>query len=339
MPERSTVAQGVQIGVEATAGTAVPANRRLQSLGISIRPDMEFDEFEPSGNKFATLVLLDKEWTAADLEGRLTYTEIVYVLSSLMGTATITTPDTATNARQWEFTISATSADTPKTLTVESGDGSLAERVAGLLINALTLGISRDSGVSLSGEGFGRLFTAGATLTASPTSIALVPAMPKDFSVYVDAPPAAPYDDADVEDTLGTTKLTRVSAVEVELGDRYSQFWAVDSAQTSFATTVEGRPATTLTLTVMADSVGMGFLATAREGATRFVRIEGISNVEVEAGIPYSITIDMAVKINDVGDRDDSDNAQVIPYGMRFVYDPDWDASVRVRVVNGLTAL
>ncbi len=336
MAERSAISQGIQVGVETVEGTAVAANKKLSSLSIVPSPNMEFSSFSPAGNKFDTLSILNREWSNISLDGYPTYTELIYALSMLMGAATVTTPVGATNARQWEFTINATSDDPPKSLTIERGDSNLAEKVAGAVLNALTIGFSRTSDPSLSGDGFARQYQTGATLTASPTTIPLVPVLPKDVCVYVDAPGSDP------EAALGTTKLTRCNNYSFAVGSRFSNFWALDCAQDSYVATLETKPTTTIELGVMADSTGMGFLANARAGDTRMVRIEADSGVEIDTGVAtstYRLTIDAAIKFSSVGDLADQDGAMVLPYTGTIVFDPTWGKAFRVQLVNNLTAL
>ena len=336
MPERSYISQGIQLGIEGVEGVVSPANRKLSSVSIMPRPNMEFSQFRPQGNKFNTLSVMNREWSTADIEGFPTYTEIIYLLSSLMGAATITTPAGATNARQWAFSINPTAADVPVSFTVEKGDGSFAERVAGLVVNSLNIGFSRTGDPELGGDAFARAYTTGVTLTAAPTELSLVPILPKDVSVYVDAPGATP------ETALGTTKLTRVSNVAVNISDRYSQFWSLDAAQASYSAILEGEPGATVDLSHMADASGMAFLANARAGDTRMVRIEAKSSTLIDAGIAasaYRMTIDLAMKFSEVGDMSDEDGAVVIPYTGVIVYEPTWANAIRVQVVVPATAL
>lgn len=335
MPERSAISQGIQIGVETVEGTAVAAGKKLSSMSITPRPNMEFSTFGPQGNKFDTLSVLNREWSTADIEGVPTYTEIVYPLSSLMGAATITTPAGATNARQWAFAINPTSADAPKSFTVEKGDGSVAERVAGLVVNSLTIGFSRTGDPELSGDAFARAYETGITLTATPTTLALVPILPADVSVYIDALTTGASD-------FGTTKLTRVNSASVSISDRYMQYWALDAAQDSYVATLEGKPGATVEFSVMADSTGMGFIANARAGDTLAFRMEALSATEIDSGVAasaYRMTIDAAIKISDIGDMDEVDGAVSIPFTGTIVYDSTWNQAISVQIVNALTAL
>ena len=89
MPERSTLNQVVQIGVESTAGTAVAPTTVLAAMSIEPSPTAQVDQFRPAGQKYRSLTALGKEWTEAALSGRLTYNEIVIPFSSAIDTATI----------------------------------------------------------------------------------------------------------------------------------------------------------------------------------------------------------------------------------------------------------
>jgi hypothetical protein len=94
MPERATVYEGLQLGVESTAGTAVPALKRLRGLELEITPQMPTEALRPMGNKFSTDVVRQKEHCEGTLRGQVCYTDLVYLLSSLLCEATVTTPTT-----------------------------------------------------------------------------------------------------------------------------------------------------------------------------------------------------------------------------------------------------
>lgn len=335
MPIRSTIAQGIQVGIESTEGTAVAANRRLSSVGFSFDPNIDFDQFRPMGNKFNTLSVPGEDWSGVSYEGQPTYDELVYLFSSLLTTATITTPATGTNSRQWEFIPAATTSDAPKSLTIERGDATIAERVAGALLTGMDLTFRRDS-IDMSGDGMARAIATGITLTSSPTAIPLVPVIPKTVSVYVDAPSTS---SAGATDTaLGTTKLSLVREASLSISDRYAPFWALDAAQASYAASLEGEGGWEIGITPVADSTGMAFLTNARAGDSRAIRIEAVGSI-IETTITYKLTIDAIGQIIEVGELSDDDGAQVIPYTFGIVYDTTWAKALRVRVVCTRTAL
>ncbi len=78
-----------QIGLEATAGTPVPATRRLQSIGFEIAPSREIQGFRPRGSKFMTKHAPTREWSEgsiADGSG-FAYNEVQYILASIFSRA------------------------------------------------------------------------------------------------------------------------------------------------------------------------------------------------------------------------------------------------------------
>jgi len=168
MAERSSLNQTVQIGVEATAGTAVWAGRRLQSIGFEPSPSVEMDQFRPMGQKYRALTTLGKEWTESSISGRGSYTELVYVLASVVNTPVITTPAGATDARLWTFTSDPTEDDTPKTFTMEHGSDVRAARMSYSLITEFGMTFNRQS-IEVSGSMMSRALTDGITRSESRT--------------------------------------------------------------------------------------------------------------------------------------------------------------------------
>lgn len=92
MPERATVHNAVQVGVEVTPGTVVPASRRLQSTRIEPNPIAPVNAVRAEGSKFNTDVILTKEHTEAALSGEMSFTDLCYLFSGLLTTPTITIP-------------------------------------------------------------------------------------------------------------------------------------------------------------------------------------------------------------------------------------------------------
>lgn len=330
---RASISQTVQIGVEATHGTAVAANRKLQSLSIEPSINPETDQFRPMGQKWPSLVTLNREWVTANLSGAPTYDEIVYPLSSVLEEATVTQPD-ATNApsvRLWTFTPSSTDIDTFRTFTVEQGDSTRAHRFAFGAVTEFGLDISR-GGIDLSGSMIGTALQDGVTLTAGPTTLPLVPVLPSQVSVYMDNTAAG----------LGTTKLAAgggpAFSANVNIGDRRGPVWPIDAALDSFGQTVETEPSGSLELTLEADATAMGLLTTLRNGDTKFVRIEAVGNI-IATTFPYRLTIDLALKVSDIGDFDDEDGVFVVPPTLQLVHDATWGRALQVEVQNTTSAL
>lgn len=335
MAERSTLTQVVQIGVEATPGTSVAANKRLTSLGIEPSPHSEIDGFRPAGQKFRALHSLGKEWSESALTGRSVYTELIYPLSSVLTTGVITTPAGGALSRKWVFTPAVSAVDTPKTFTVEHGSSVRADKFSYGIVTELGMTFNRTA-CELSGSMLGRALQDNIVLTASPTVLPLVPVLPTQISVYADSDSAG----------LGGTKLTRVISAEVSIGSRYNPVWVLDAANPSYVSHVEVEPDVTMTLTLQADSNGMDILNDMRNGATKFMRIEAIgANIDTNgtggatADVPYQLDIDMACQVSDTGGFSDQDGVYAVEWTLTSVADPTWAKALEVSVVTNNTAL
>lgn len=329
MPERATVNQVTQIGVEAggTPGTLVAATRRLQSFSIDPGPDVEVDEFRPEGYKYHTLVNPVKESVTADIEGRPTYNELAYLLSSCLTTAAVVANGAGFN---WAFTPATNADDAPKTLTVERGSGVRAHRFGYGLVSELNLTFDRDAGVSLEGSMIGTRLEDNIVLSAGATELVPVPIYIGQTDIFLDPTFA----------TIGTTKLARCKTARLSIGDRWNPVWVIDSTKPSFAAHVENAPTVRLELTVEADAAGMALLGNLRNGDTRFVRIRSQGPL-IAAAVFNTFTADVAGKIAEVGDFEESDGLVTIGWTFDAVHDPTagWARAFRIDLTNTLAAL
>ncbi|HEV8639447.1 MAG TPA: hypothetical protein VG370_35000 [Chloroflexota bacterium] len=330
MVDRAVVFEVNQLGLESTPGTSVAADKLMQAMHVALAPAAEVETYGPMGQKYDTLSILNREWSAGAVTGKPTYTEIVYPLSSVLTTAVITTPGGGTLSRDWTWTPSSTAADTPKTFTIEQGQAGsgLAEKATYLIFTELGLSFSRTGGVEMTGSAIARAIATGQTLTGSPTAIALVPIAPGQVSVYVDDTSAA----------LGTTKLLRDFVAEFTIGDRFNPVWPLNAALTSFDATVEAKPTATLKLTLGNDTAGQAFLATMRTGASKFVRIEAIGAL-IEGAIPYKLRIDCHCLVADAPDKGDVEGLSTLEWTFRVAHNAAWGRALQVVVTNALTGL
>lgn len=326
MPERSSLSQGVQLGVEVTEGVSVGANRKLQAAGFALSPNLETNRFRPMGQKYDSLVTPGKEWTAVDVSGVGTYEEIIFLLSSVL---TATTPTVVgTTGQQWAFAPSSVAEDTVKTFTVEQGGTVRAHRAAGVVLTDFGITWNKDA-VELSGSGMGQLFTDGITMTPTPTVVPLVPILPTQIDVFLDPTFA----------TLGTTKLLRVLEGELSLGSRFGPVWVLNSANPSYVARVETEPDATFRLLLEADPAGMALLTTARAGSTAFIRVVATGGTIGAGPAVYKAQFDLACKVEDIGSLDDSDGVYAVEYNTRLVHDNALGGALKVTIVNSQTSL
>lgn len=328
MPDRATVTQAIQIGLEATPGTAVAANKTLRSVSVDIGIEGENDIHRPEGHKWPVLAVPGMEWTSADLRGKPTFTELCYLAEAHFQTAAVVAD--GTNGKKRVYTIADVVADTKKTLTVEQGDGVRAHRFAYGMVTELGFEFTRQA-ANLSGSMIGQLLTDGVAMTATPADIALKPIVPKTVDVFLD----------DTSAGLGTTKLLRAFKVAPKIGNRFGPVWALNSAASSYDGDVELAPAGELALTVEADAAGMAAgLTPFRSGATKFMRIKAVGDVIAGAAASaYLFQLDLALKIRQPQKFEDADGVFAIGFNAEIVRDDTWTKAVELTLINEIATL
>lgn len=343
---RSTVAQRVQIGLEATPGTVVPANKSLGSLSFALSPSVETNEFRPKGMKYPTIVNANKEWAEGDLDGTPTYEEVVYPLSSVFSEATVAEVmdgATATGAYQWQFSPKSQGADDPQTFTVQTGDAVQCEQTAHVLVTDFNLDFSRDEN-ALGGTAIGTRLDKDATLTASPDPVSddLTPIQPGQVCIYM-ADTQAELSVGGVSDS--TKRFGTVLHANPSIGGRFNPVWYLNCTLDSFATFVEApEPTFEVDFLTEANDAGMAFLDQFRAGQTKFLRIEATGPVIYEGAttaedVRMLFRWDFAVKVNEPGDMSDEDGVYAINPTLTVVHDPEWDRATQVTVINTVEAL
>lgn len=332
MPERSMITQVVQLGVEATAGTSVAANKRLAMAQISPSIQIETQRFRGSGNKVDSQLAVGKEWIEAGISGGGNYQELPYLYSSALRKATPTQPDSVgfPTVYEWLFTPQPSATDVVQTYSVEVGDANFAEKFAHGVLSAIGRTYNRDSGESgLTGTMVGRALDTSATLTGSPTLLPIQPVVADEVAVYLNDTAAA----------LGTTELTRVVQCGWSVGGRQNPFFVFNRAQSSFTGITEGEIDGTFTVALQADAAGRNLILAMRAEETKFVRME--ARGELIGGTHYyTERIDLAGQVESIGDFGDIGGGL---YGMevtfRMVIDPTWANFMQAYIKNTLGAL
>jgi hypothetical protein len=337
MPERSTIAQRVQIGVESQQGTAVAATKNLLALSIGLNVAEDVHTFQPKGAKYPTVVYNGREWADCDVAGDATYSEIQYPMSSALCspvTSQLLDGATPTGAYRWVYDPLTFGADTVKTYTVEQGDNVRAHRAANMIVTAFGLRWDR-KGVTITGDGYAAAIEDGIALTSSGvTSIPTVPIQPTQLDVYLDNTIAG----------LGTTKQLRVLSGEWGVTGRFASLFVVDSSQPSFVAHVEKDPGSTFKLKVEADAQGMANLNKFRTAQTQYLRLTAkgpkiYSGTSAANDVYYSLQVDVAGKVSAVSKFEDSDGVYAVEFTFTTVHDATWGKAYHIELVNNQSAL
>lgn len=183
--------------------------------------------------------------------------------------------------------------------------------------------------------------TASAAVT-SPTggaaisSIGLVPVLPTQICIW--AFPSAQTSISTTTNETDTYKLFDVLEAVLSISGRYGPYYALDCAQPSFSAMVEMAPTVQLTLKMLADSVGLGYLTQLRNGGTVWFRIKASGDV-IATVEHYELTIDMPGKITASSDIADSDGVYAVTWTFDAVPQLSGGGALEIVAVNNITAL
>lgn len=263
MSETITINQNGQIGVESTAGTLVPANKLLEAVEIIPQAMVEQAKFRKQGRRHKTVIEPGKDYTGAKFSGLATYTEMIYLLSAMLGAPAFAGVGATSHSQTWAPAL--TGSITPKTLTIEQGDAVRARKFGYGFVHGFQMKYTRDE-VTISGDIMGQQLKddGTVTMTPTPTAIGIVPILGTQWSVFLDPTSGA----------IGTTQLLRVLEADFSYKGAFGPVWTGNSGITSFATIADLAPVIELKLLMEADTQGMSLLNTyARAGATAYVQL------------------------------------------------------------------
>ena len=327
MAERATVFQKVQIGIESTKGTGVAATKIVTATEFTMGPKFDVKTYRPSGYRFPTVASLSKEWMEAKLSGPITYSELVYWLSSGMKTIT---PATASGATTCAFDIATNAANTTKSFTVEMGSAERAHKFAYGQLTSFGMSFDRDEN-KFTGTMMGKAMQDAITLTAltSAAEIALKPVMPTETSFKI----------ADTAAGLaGATALTRGFSAEFSLDNLFGVVYPVNATAT-YAADVPLVPSSKVSLFAAADSEAMALLANVRSGDTKFLRITA-TGPQIGAGpATYSLVADLAVKFKETDDFSDEQGVFALKYNGELAHDSTFGKALAITVINEVPSL
>jgi hypothetical protein len=170
---RATVFNTTLLGVEVTKGTSVSPVKRLLATGFNLKPKVPVVPFRPMGSKYATTAVRQKEHTEGDIEGTLSFNDICWLASGLLETAAITTPSGATNTRRWTWNPAVFGPDDNVAFTVQMGSSVRAEQAGYVLIDGLTLRVTKEQ-AAISGNIIGQELTESITLSTGRNEVQTV---------------------------------------------------------------------------------------------------------------------------------------------------------------------
>ncbi len=283
VPERGIVFQGAQIMLEATPGSmpAAPQPRRLLATKIMAVPKPKPVPFKDAGTKGITQVQQAEEVTEANITGALSYTELPYLLESLLKKSPAPVlSGTQTYTRTYVIDARNPTAF-PQTYTVETGSSLGAERFAFALMKQLTLKTSK-SAATVDGMMIGWPLQDG----SSPTPVVLTPGGtdvvkaqidPSSIGVYIgDNPPSL-------------TRLVTPLDTELRLNGLWKEQEYQNDTNKSYDGVVECAPDFGIKITAGNSSQCYMLLSRLRVGQSIYVGLQAKGAViEVVGGVTYT---------------------------------------------------
>lgn len=340
MPERASVNELLQLGLESVVGTAVAANRQMALFEVVATGEYDPKPFAGEGRKQAAAVLPNKDWVTAKWSTKgnagdaVSYTEIVYVLASLFGRPTPTTHAGGTNSKDWTFDapLQGSPANPTATYTAQQGSAAHAHQFAGFLFTDITIKGNRD-GVSASGSCIAQTLTTNNALSSSPTKLLTDPILGADWTVYRDTTSAG----------LGTTQLLRVFEWEYAYTNVWGVIWPGNKVASgnTWAALVELDPKHTARIKVEADAQGDTGFSDVRAGTTEFYRIDCKGQVFVapDNAINRELKIDIAGKVNAAIPLTDGNDLLEEDILLEVVEDTTWGHAALIVATNLVAAL
>lgn len=329
---RSFVNQGIQIGKETTPGTAVAANKLLRSLSFNLSPRQESNQYRAHGFKINTASQVHRFWSEGPIDGPLDFNEIVYVLSTILGAATITTPAGGTLSRQWLFTPKAQGDDASISLTVEKGDSVAAQQIANVMATDLSFDFANND-LTVGGTAIGREGVS-TTLTASPTAVSSDQVIGSARGVDVFIADSLGVNNA----TLYATKLTDAIHESFGIGKKQGPRFVHNTTYPSFKDVIEMAPDMSASFATEHNAQSRALYDAISSNPVKFLGFRCTGPV-IEASISYLFEIVFACNITGAEEADE-DGVYAYNYTAAPRYDPSLgNAAFQVRVINKVTAL
>jgi len=211
------------------------------------------------------------------------------------------------------------------TYTIEFG-GSLGETN----VAAVTTGVG-----SLTGGTAAAVVTTP-TAGAAVSSIALVPILPTQVSIYAFA--TAPASISDTTNETSTYRLSDVMEAVWTVSSRYGAYYTLDASQSSFGAMVETPPTMQLTTKMQANTEGLAYLTTLRNGGTVYFRIKAVG-ATISSAEEYEYVMDFAGKVSAASELADSDGVYAVTWTWDAVPTLTGGGPLEIAVVNNVTAL
>jgi hypothetical protein len=185
-----------------------------------------------------------------------------------------------------------------------------------VLFSGFGYSFDRKQEVSFSADWFAQTFTDGATMTSTPTAIALYPMTGVQANVYLDTSSGG----------LGGTQLTDPLKVDFKASEYYDQYWPINRAAASFTNYIDKRPKNEFKITLQANSTGIAVRGNyLQTGSRAYIRVS-VQGPELDVpNTAYALfQHDMAVFCSEMAEFSDVDGVYAVEYTFQVAEDTSW---------------
>lgn len=236
----------IQVGLEGdgTPGTLVSADRRLHGT-LTMTPEIAYHmpQDERGSRAMHKRSVATRHGMTARFQGDATYEEINYFLATMLVEPVVSTPGSATNARQYLYQQSLVGANDRNTMSLEFGDETQEWESAFVVCQSLELQIQMGEVVGLSADLIGH-FPAKSTFTSVTESAVVNEIISGGAKLWIDTTFA----------NLGTTAFTAMlvgGSIRINGGFqpiRFAEGVNATTGQSNFSTLAEVRTVHNMTL-------------------------------------------------------------------------------------------
>ena len=239
---------------------------------------------------------------------------------AIYGPATVALVGASTTVYGWTFMPPIAGPAAPVTYTVMQGNATDdTQQYAYTMFSGWGYTFTRKQEVSITGEWFSQSLTDGATMTASPTNIALLPMTGVMCNVYLDTTSAG----------IGTTQLANILKCDFKGSNYFGQYWPINRANASYTAHLDLLPKNELKLTLNADATAMALRTAYLETDTVRCYVQ-VNILGPELDVPHTtyaqMTHNMACFISDMVEFSDVDGVYAVEVTLQVAEDTTWTA-------------
>jgi hypothetical protein len=155
-----------------------PTFKRLNGFGVMLGAQVEVNPFAPPGALVPTTPLVNDDYSKGDVKGTIDFNSLPYVISSLLGQATVTSLGGAPAAYQWDWSWLGRRPNRPVSYTIHNGFPESADVATGFIFNTLDLSGGRAKGFDIKGDGFAKALTAAQAMGGITNEVQTITAVP-----------------------------------------------------------------------------------------------------------------------------------------------------------------